>query len=141
MNRFLVPWSRNSQRANSMLESFNKDFDEFFEGFGPRFSLLDERASSMGMPKVNLKEDKEHYFVEVELAGVKPEDVTLNLQDNTLFLKAEKKMSEKSEKKDVHRMESFYGTLQRTISFNAKVDPERVSAKFENGILEIELSK
>lgn len=141
MNRFIIPWSRSGNGNTHFMDTFQKEFDQFFENFSSRAPLFDYDQPAMPMPRLNLKEDKEHYYLEVELAGVKPDDVSLNLQDNTLFLKAERKLSKKSEEKDIHRMESFYGTLQRNIRFDSKVDPEKVSAKFENGVLEIELKK
>jgi HSP20 family protein len=90
---------------------------------------------------VDISEDDGHYIVTAEVAGAKKDDVTVELEDNVLTIRGEKK-SEREEK-DEHRryVERTYGSFSRSFSLPGNADPDRVEASIEDGVLTIEIGK
>lgn len=90
---------------------------------------------------VTMKDSGEQVLVTVALPGIKKEDVTVNLNDGTLIVSAERKQPELQENEQWIRNEISYGKFERTIDLPYSVDVEKVSATQENGILSIVLPK
>ena len=116
-------------------QEMNRLFDEFF---GER---RQELAEGTWLPSVDVSETGEEIVVRAELPGLSKDDVELNLQDNVLTLKGEKKQENKEEKEDYHRVERSYGSFSRSFTLPAGVDPENVQASFKDGVLVIALPK
>lgn len=122
--------------SGSSLVDLNKEFfDQLFQDFTPATTV------NSFQPHLNLREDKDAYLVEAELPGLKKDDIEINIIDNILHLKGEKKFAQEEKKENYHRVERSYGKFHRTISLQHEVDLEKVSANFENGVLLIELGK
>jgi HSP20 family protein len=92
-------------------------------------------------PKIDLAENDSKVMIHVELPGILKEDVKLSIQDNILTIKGEKKNETENEKLNFYRFERVYGTFSRSIEIPVDVDMEKISAKFDNGVLRIELTK
>jgi HSP20 family protein len=86
-------------------------------------------------------EDKESVKIVAELPGVKPEDVKLSLENNLLTIRGEKKQQAEEQSERVHRYERSYGTFERTFALPSTVDPERIEASYESGLLTVTLPK
>ncbi len=98
-------------------------------------------ATSAWLPAVDVFEDKESLKIVAELPGLKPEDVKITMENNTLTLRGEKKQVAEEKNERVHRYERSYGTFERSFSLPNTVDAEKVAASFENGVLTITLPK
>ena len=116
-------------------QEMNRLFDEFF---GER---QQELAEGSWLPSVDVSETGEEIVVRAELPGLSKEDIELNIQDNVLTLKGEKKQEKKEEKENHHRVERSYGSFSRSFTLPAGVDPENVQATFKDGVLVIALPK
>lgn len=92
-------------------------------------------------PRVDISEDENNVYVTAEIPGVDKKDVKVTLQDNVLTIEGEKKTEVKDEKKNYYRIERTYGSFCRSFVLPSEVDPDKVKAKFENGMLMIEASK
>jgi len=93
-------------------------------------------------PIVDISEGRKAYSVRVELPGVEPDDVSLEIEDdNTLILRAEKRREHEEEDEGLHWVESSYGAAQRVLSLPADADGDGVEAKFKNGILKLRIPK
>ncbi|MEO0141548.1 MAG: Hsp20/alpha crystallin family protein [candidate division WOR-3 bacterium] len=92
-------------------------------------------------PLVNLEETKDAYILRAELPGMDRKDIKLSLTERTLSISGERRWEKKDESATVHRAEIFCGRFQRTISFPAEIDPQKATARYENGILTVELPK
>lgn len=91
-------------------------------------------------PKVNVAEKDDRYLLSVDLPGMKKEEVKIDLKDNILTISGERKSEHKEEKDNYYRSEVSYGKFSR--SFNVEgVDTEKISAKYEDGVLKLELEK
>jgi HSP20 family protein len=76
-----------------------------------------------------------------ELPGVKPEDVKLSLENNLLTIRGEKKQQAEERTERVHRYERSYGVFERSFALPSTVDPDKISASFQNGILTVTVPK
>lgn len=92
-------------------------------------------------PAVDISETDQAYHIRADLPDVKKEDVKLTLEDGTLTLRGERRHIEEKKGERYHRMERSYGTFVRSFSLPQAIDENKVDAKFENGILEIEVPK
>jgi HSP20 family protein len=118
--------------------------------FGPLLgregrNLLEEvwgrSAAGRLAPSVDISEDDGNYIVTAELPGTKREDVTVELEDDVLTIRGEKR-NERDEKKEKRRIvERSYGTFSRSFTLPANADGEKVSAKFDNGVLTVTIAK
>jgi len=118
--------------------------------FGPLLgregrNLLEEvwgrSAAGRLAPSVDISEDDGNYIVTAELPGTKREDVTVELEDDVLTVRGEKR-NERDEKKEKRRIvERSYGTFSRSFTLPSNADGERVAAKFENGVLTVTIAK
>lgn len=91
-------------------------------------------------PPVNISEDHDHIYVRAELPGVKPEDLDIQIQDRSLILRGEKKIPEEKGV-NYHRREREAGYFRRVVRLPRPVDPDRVEARCQDGILTITLAK
>jgi len=98
-------------------------------------------ATSAWLPAVDVFEDKESLKIVAELPGLKPEDVKITMENNTLTLRGEKKQVAEEKNERVHRYERSYGSFERSFSLPNTVDAEKAAASFENGVLTITLPK
>ncbi len=95
------------------------------------------------VPSVNTREDENAYIVEVDLPGVKKEDIKVNIdqEKRTLTISGERKFEKEVKKDDYYKIESSYGKFMRTFSLPENVDIENIDAKTEEGVLHITLPK
>lgn len=124
------------------LDQLRKEFDRFF-GRAP-LSLWGEELgeSSPAFPPVDIKEENDAIVVKADLPGVKKEDIEVRVDGNLLTIRAEKKFEEKEEEKDrYHRIERYYGVYQRSFTLPDRIDPEKLKARYEDGVLTLTLPK
>lgn len=92
-------------------------------------------------PSVDIYETPENLVIKVEVPGVEKEDITVEVKDDNLCLKGERKFEKDVKEENYHRMERSYGAFKRIFSLPTTVDKEKVTASFKNGVLEITLPK
>jgi HSP20 family protein len=118
---------------SGMQQEMNRLFDEFFG---------EQRAEEGSwMPSVDVSETQTETVVRAELPGMTQDDIELNLQENVLTLKGEKKQEKKEEGENFHRVERTYGSFSRSFSIPAGVKAEDIKATFKDGVLKITLPK
>jgi len=135
------------RRASSELSAWG-DLDRMFEDFlGRRLRpFWPERwwpAAGMEIttPAVDLYEEKDDIVVKAELPGMEKDNIEVNLSENRLTIKGEKKKEEEVKKEGYYRSERSYGSFVRTLELPTEVQTDKVKAAFKNGILEIRLPK
>jgi HSP20 family protein len=92
-------------------------------------------------PKIDISEDEKNIYFEVEIPGIKKEDMNVSLEDNILTIKGEKKNQNDFKEKSLIRNERTFGTFTRSFTLHEEINPNSGSAEFENGILKIVLEK
>ncbi len=111
------------------------------------FSLGRLPSERMGLfegewaPSVDVYEDESKVVVKAELPGMTDKDIDVNILNNTLAIKGEKKKEEEKKEQSYYRLERSYGAFQRSITLPSHVASDKVKASFKNGVLEIELPK
>jgi HSP20 family protein len=93
------------------------------------------------VPAVNTREASDAYYIEVELPGVKKEDINIDINDNTLTISGERKVKEEHKEDTFYKVESYYGRFERSFALPEDVDVEKIEAEFKDGILEIKIPK
>ena len=92
-------------------------------------------------PKVEVSEDAKAYEITAELPGVEEKDVNLALRDDVLTLSGEKKSEREEKKKGYHVAERSYGSFRRSFRLPDDVNPDKISAKFDKGVMTITLPR
>ncbi len=92
-------------------------------------------------PAVNEKVDDKGYYLEIDLPGVKKEDIDISVNDGVLVISGERKLEKKEEKENYTRIESFFGRFERAFKLPADADLDNIEAKYENGVLKIFIPK
>ncbi len=120
------------------LDQLRREMDRLWErAFGS--SLLGRRAGVF--PLLNISEDKDKVYIRAELAGLKPEDIDITLEDNRLILRGERKIPTEEKIVGYHRREREAGSFRRVIRLPERLVPTSVEAVFKDGILTIILTK
>ena len=88
-------------------------------------------------PLVDITEDDKEYLIKAELPEVKKEDVKVAVENGVLTISGERR-SEREEKEDGRRLsEVRYGRFERSLTVPDGIDPEKVTARYESGVLEV----
>lgn len=117
---------------------------EFRRTFGRLLPLpLTERRplESEWLPDVDMFARGNDLVIQAEIPGVDPKDVSIEVTDNTLTLRGEKKTSKEIREEDYYRSEMSYGSFLRELSIPSGVDPNSINAVYDKGILEIAIPK
>ena len=105
------------------------------------FGLSSRSDNRAFRPAVDIYEQGDDVHIDVELPGVKPEEIKVNIEGDVLTISGERKRQEVGKKEGYQRVERTYGTFTRAFSLGQDVDPESVDAKFDNGVLKLSLHK
>ena len=114
---------------------FNQAFGRAFEGGD------DELSPRTWAPAVDIYETEGNLVVKAELPGVDPKQVEVRVEENTLYLKGERKFENEVNKEHYHRVERAYGTFARSFALPGSVEPDKVAAEYNDGLLTITIPK
>jgi HSP20 family protein len=92
-------------------------------------------------PAVDIYEDQDGIHVQTDLAGVKPEDIKVEVENNVLTISGQRRMEHEDKRDGYHRVERYYGSFTRSFALSDEVSNEEIDAKFENGVLTLKLPK
>ena len=92
-------------------------------------------------PPVDVVETEEEYIVRAELPGMRQEDIKVNLADNTVSLKGEKRYEKEEKKTNFYHSERGFGTFERSFTLGTPVQSDKIRARYMNGVLEVVLPK
>ena len=116
----------------------NRVFHEL-DAFAPLLTQRNNRGNIY--PKLDIHATEEDVEISVELPGVESDDVNISVSDNTLMISGEKTTEEERDDKDFYLVERSYGRFERSIPLNFRPDPEKISARFDNGVLVIKIKQ
>ena len=114
------------------------DIDRMMGHFFPSEMVHAENKLS---PPINVEETDDEFIVSIELPGMKKEDVQISFHEGVLSIVGEKKAEKEFKEGNFHRFERTYGTFNRSFTLPHTVVAEKIAAKFNNGILSINLPK
>ncbi len=128
----------------SQMTNLARDMERFFNTmWGGRLQNRDEADSMWGtwVPAVNILERENEIEITAEMPGVNPKDVEVTVEEGVLSIKGERRFEEVSQNETYHRIESSYGTFERRFTVPTSVDPNKIEARFKNGIMTLVLPK
>ena len=127
------------------LADFRNEMNRLFEGFFSRPlatpSWFDTIEPGQWLPAVDLAETDTAIRVRVELPGIDPQDVDVSVSEDRLVIAGEKKGSREETGNGWTHRESSFGSFTRSIPLPESVDPEQVTARYDKGVLTVELTK
>ena len=132
--------TRHPRESWSSLRRLSSALDEAF-GAWPFQEEGNGAITSAWLPPCDVFEDKETVKIVAELPGVRPEDVKLSLENNLLTIRGEKRQQAEERNERVHRYERSYGSFERSFALPSTVDPDKIAAKYENGVLTVTIPK
>ena len=92
-------------------------------------------------PSVDIGEDNDRYVVTVELPGSKKEDITVEMKDQVLTIRGEKRNEREEKKEHSHWIERSYGSFSRSFTLPSNAVGDRIKAEFREGVLTVEVPK
>ena len=131
----LVRWEP-FHNSVSTQERMNWIFDEAFRGQG---RTSEEARATDWAPAVDIFEREGHTVLRAELPGIEPKDVDIQVENNVLSLRGERKFDAEVKREDCHRVERTYGTFSRSFTLPNALDTEKIQAEYKDGVLEVTL--
>jgi HSP20 family protein len=135
----LIKWTKPSnglaKRQDLMMPSMENVLSNFFNhdlGIGDYAGYV---------PSVNITETDKAYNIEVSAPGFEKKDFNVRIEDGVLTVSGEHKTEKNEENKNFVRKEFNYGSFSRSFNLVDLIDEEKIDAKYENGILRVELPK
>ncbi len=102
---------------------------------------VQEDSISTFSPKVNTREGEFAYHLDVDLPGVKKEDIKVDVKDGRLTISGERNFKEEVKEEDYYKVETSFGKFTRSFELPENVDVENIEASSENGVLEVIIPK
>lgn len=128
-----------TQDFNTMSD-FRRDFDRLFdEWLTPARKEL--RTESHFVPVCDVEEQDDHYLLTLEMAGVKKDDIKMEVVDNHIVISGERRNESRKQAEGGIYSERRFGKFQRTFTLPAGVDAAHVEANYQDGVLYIVVPK
>jgi HSP20 family protein len=112
----------------------------FKEAFSPMHGETEVSTRSWA-PPVDIYETEDAIVLKAELPGIDPEDVEVRVEDNTLYLKGERKYEKEVNEQNYHRIERSYGSFARSFTLPNSISAEKVKAEYKDGLLTLTMPK
>lgn len=125
---------RYSRPNNLMSKRFSDIMDEFFN------DAVNNRRDSF-VPSIDISESDDQFLISAELPGMKKEDININLENNRLSISGERSFEKEDKGKKYHRVETSYGSFERSFQLPDNIEEESIKASYDNGLLNISIDK
>jgi HSP20 family protein len=133
----LVRWDP-LRNLSTLQDRINRMFNDAF----PSSKYMDDELALSGWkPVVDIYETKDSVVIHAELPGIKKEEVAVDVKGNVLTIKGERSFNKEVKEENYYRKERSYGSFHRAFTLPLEVDPDKIKAKFKDGVLEIEVPK
>lgn len=133
----VVRWRPVVRDLLSIQDELNRMFDEFFG----RWPSLRTETGTSWVPPMDVYETDDGLVIKAELPGVRKEDLKVNVDNNVLTIRAEKKQDGPEDVGCYYCSERIFGTFQRSFTLPTTVDTAKVKASYRDGVLTVEIPK
>ena len=123
------------------LDSLQGEMNRLFDGFFGNQTGERTRGGGRWIPAMDLLEQGEEFVLRADLPGVPEEDVSIEIKDNVLQISGERKFEHEETGESYYRAERSFGSFTRTLALPDGIDPDAVTAKFADGVLEVRVPK
>lgn len=124
----------NRPNTNVLSKNFSDVLDEFFND-----AVRTNRESFV--PGIDISETDDKFHITAELPGMKKDDIDISLDNGRLSISGERKFEEEEKGKTFHRVETKYGSFNRSFQLPDNVDEDSIKATYEDGLLNITINK
>ena len=139
----LVPWRQRSlfptpDRFSNLVNRMEGEMEDLFD----RFWLTEQGPLARPfLPPVDLVETENQFEVTVDLPGLKPEEVEVELKNGDLWIAGKREEEKEDKGKTYHRIERRHGEFRRVLPLPATINAEAIEARFDKGVLKIIVPK
>lgn len=119
-----------------LFKTINETFDSLFP-----FANANAYGKTSISPRTEITEDKDNFYLNMEIPGINKEDVKIGIENNVLTVSGEKKQNYNKEEKTVVMNERYYGSFSRSFNITKDVKVNDINAEFKDGVLNITLPK
>ncbi len=135
----LVRWQP-FQELTSLQRQMNHLFDSFFGRTS--WTPFEENLSAWEFgPPADVYEDDKRLTFKVEVPGIDEKDVKVEVENNVLTVRGERKLEKDIKEENFRRKERHYGAFSRSFTLPTSVDPEKIEANYNHGVLTIDMPK
>jgi HSP20 family protein len=134
----LIRWEP-VRELNTIQNEMNRLFNTFFESSGTQGG--GQATARRWLPPMDLVESGEEFVLRADLPGLSEDDVNIELEDNVLTISGERKAEHEQRQEGYYRLERASGSFSRSLTLPEGVDPEKVQASFDRGVLEVRIPK
>jgi HSP20 family protein len=117
-------------------DRMNRLFNDSFQGRGQQDDLMNRGTWT---PAVDIYEVEGALVLKAELPDLRREDIDVNVENNTLTIRGERKLGSEVKQESFHRIERAYGTFVRQFTLPPTVDAVKIAAEYKNGVLTVTL--
>ena len=121
--------------------SLQNRLNTLFQDFNRGNSENELVSTSAFVPPVDIYEDDHKIVLKLEVPGMKQDDLDIQLENNTLTVRGERKFEKEEKEENFHRIERRYGSFYRAFTIPNTVNPDSVKADYDAGALRIQLEK
>jgi HSP20 family protein len=140
--RSLIPVGRERSLASQPFLSLQREIDRLFDDFTRGFpSFASVSGNGKLMPVTDVTETEKEIEITAELPGLEEKDVQINLADNVLTIRGEKKAEKEEKEKDYRMVERSYGAFERSLELPEGVNAEMIKASLSKGVLTVTVPK
>ena len=135
----LTRWEpfREFSTQQDRMNRLNRIFRESYSPEGPEEALTTTNYA----PPVDIYEDEHNITLKMEVPGIDEKDIDVQIVNNTLTVHGERKIEKEEKEENFRRVERQYGEFTRSFTLPSSVDPGQVTARYDKGVLKINLAK
>ncbi len=122
----------------SLRNGIDKLFEDFFKD---ETALAPFATNGKLLPAIDVKESDDAITVDAEMPGLKQEEIKVSVEAGVLQISAERKQEKDEKTKNVHRVERYYGQMERRLALPSSVEEGKVEATYKDGVLHVTLPK
>jgi HSP20 family protein len=137
----LIPIGRDRSVAANPFLSLQREIDRLFDDFTRGFPTIADTGPAKLMPSIDVTETDKEIEITAELPGLEEKDVQINLSDNLLTIRGEKKAEKEQKDKNYRIVERSYGSFERTLELPEGVNADAIKANISKGILKVTVPK
>lgn len=137
----LDPWRQFNALQRELANLYGASPEQWTYGPAEEGAETAPRAPQRVAPTVDIKETADELMLQFDLPGVHKKDIDIHTEGYTLTVRAERRLDEQPPAKGYHRRERFAGTYERSFTLSSIADPEKLSAKYDNGVLTVHIPK
>lgn len=145
MTNFFSKIKKNDEPLDEMtmaIETENyQPTEDSEEMVSPNNSSWNEQETTEGQLSVDVYQTKDDLIIKSTIAGVKPEDIDIAIDNDVLTIRGERKLEEKIVEDDYFYQECYWGNFSRSVVLPVEVKPDEVEASLKNGVLTVVLPK